>query len=95
MSEEHQEDSVSLTKLYRKMDDLRVTMQIIVILILFICVIQVIQLMTDPLSLLHDWSGFILIFEIFLVLLAICFLPTKNPPHSTEYKRRTGDSTGT
>jgi hypothetical protein len=95
MPEERQEDSASLTKLHRKMDDLRVTMQIIVILILFICVIQVIQIMADPLSLLHDWSGFILIFEIFLVLLAICFLPTRNPSHSTEHKRRTGTSIGT
>jgi amino acid transporter len=95
MSEEHQEDSVSLTKLLRKMDELRVTMQIIVILILFICIIQFIQMMMDPLSPLHPWSFYIIIVEVSLILLVIIFLPTKNPPQSTEYKRRTGAYTGT
>jgi len=82
MSEENRATPESMVKLYQRIDDLRCVVQIVIFLIIFIFVIQIIQILADPYSPLFDMLFYIIIVAVLFLSAAICFLRTNDKEES-------------
>lgn len=82
MSEENRVNPESMVKLYERIDDLRCVVQIVIFLIIFIFVIQIIQILADPFSPLFGMLFYIIIVAVLFLSAAICFLRTDDKEKS-------------
>jgi len=76
MPEESQVDPQFIARMNQKLDDLRCVVQIIVFLIIFVSIIQVVQILTSPSSILSGLLFYIIIVSALFLSAAICFLRT-------------------
>jgi len=76
MPEESQVDPQFVARINQKLDDLRCVVQIIVFLIIFVSVIQIVQILTSPSSILSGFLFYIIIVLVLFLSAAICFLRT-------------------
>jgi len=86
-SENRQIDFESIKTLHKKIDNLRMILQIVVVFIIVISIIQAIQIVTGPSSPLQSWSGYIMIVDVLFILLLICFLQFDDTPNSGNRRR--------
>jgi hypothetical protein len=87
MSEDRQIEFESIKTLHKKIDDLRMILQIVVVLIILISIVQAIQIVTGPSSLLQSWSFYIIIVDALFILVLICLLQFGDTPQSAGSKR--------
>lgn len=78
ISEETRIDPEPVAKLSQKIDDLRCALQIALFLILFISVIQILQILNVPSYLLSSMIFYIVIVLVLFLSAAICILRTED-----------------